>query len=103
MSTDYGLACQDCNERSFYNGNYDTKWERILQIWKCRQQLAKVMNFIRYLEEMPIDSLEVKVSMDYGNSAPTQLFEFLEKHEGHKIVIVDEYGQFWKEDDTRVK
>ena len=103
MSTDYGLACKDCNDRSFYNGDYDTHWEKILQIWKCRQQLAKVMSFIRQLEQLPIDSLEVRISMDYGNSGPTDILEFLEKHDGHNIVIVDEYGQFWNEDCSRVE
>jgi hypothetical protein len=103
MSTDYGLFCKDCNDQSFYNGAYDTHWEKILQIWQARKYLANVMRFIRELEGIPIDSLEVKISLDYGNSSPRDIFEFLEKHDGHSIVIVDEYGQFWKEDRSIVE
>lgn len=97
MSTDYGLHCKDCNKSTFYGGDFDTHWELILQIWKARETLAKVNGLIRQLEKLPIDSIEVRVSLDYGNSWPTQLFKFLEKHQGHNILILDEYGNLKNE------
>ena len=102
MSTDYGLFCQDCKKSKFYGGPFDTHWDLILEIWKGRDQLARVYTLIKELDAMPIHCIEVSVSLDYGNSSPVGIFEFLEKHEGHNIVIRDEYGYLWDQDWNKI-
>jgi hypothetical protein len=100
MSTDYGLYCRNCNKRAFYDGTFDTHWDRILEIFRERQNLARVMPLIRELNKIKVFSFEVSVSLDYGNSFPLDIFEFLEAHNGHDIVILDEYGHLRAEDYT---
>lgn len=100
MGTDYGLYCRNCNKRAFYDGTFDTHWERILEIFRGRENLARVMPMIRELNKIPVASFEVSVSLDYGNSFPLDIFEFLEVHNGHDIVILDEYGHLRAEDYT---
>ncbi len=92
MSTDHGLYCRDCKKRRFLNNGWHTGWKTIQEIWAARDSLARVAAFVREVGKIPVSSLEISVSLDYGSTNEYDLFQFLEEHKGHDLVIMDEYG-----------
>lgn len=102
MTTNYGLCCLDCQESGWRESVSDTYWQSILEVFKERENLSKVMGFIREMEKVNITGLEVRVSLDFGNTSDINIFVFLEEHKGHHIVILDEYGNLFNENREKI-
>ena len=80
MSTDYHLACQDCQEHSSVDVAIEQKLVDVFYAWPHIQAILDLNSW----------SINVEILGVYEQE---ELFDFLRLHYGHHLMIYDEYGR----------
>ncbi len=84
MGTYWGYRCETCDVNSDRNWNHgDLQLELIYQHWPAIQE-------VHQLTMRDIPNLELRCLGWYDDPSP---LEFLTAHQGHVIVLSNEYGQ----------
>jgi hypothetical protein len=84
MSTDYGLRCIECDADLVLEGLH--KWGA--EIARDRRALIRTL----YVSAVALEADVSTYWLPGGAVALEQLSDFIGAHEGHTLVVVDEYG-----------
>ena len=90
MTTAYYLRCADCEE-SWASESVNNK-ERPARAWRFRHKLAELRKHLEVLGQDGI-SIDGDVVVDDVLRLYQMDLDFLVKHDGHHVVIRDEYGK----------
>ena len=92
MATNWGLYCKTCNEPS-YNW-FRRDWEKVQELAALWPELKEAWRLVKSVEPK-LKYLVIDYAFEIVGSEGDNPLSFMEAHEGHELMLKDEYGYIY--------
>lgn len=91
MSTDYGFRCKQCGDSVVFD---NLRFYGVSHAAKNTHALAELYaSYCALAESAQALELDIEISAYWAGGGVKSLLEWLQKHDGHSLVLLDEYGR----------